>query len=253
MVDFISEVQEELRKDDYNRWLRKYGPFVGLLVVLIVAITGYIQWQDYQAKQIADETSYGFIETVRSIDQDKGVAIQEFKSLAEKSPEGYTWVSLKRAAELELESGNADKALIIYDEAAKVLTSERHSQLAQLKAGYIVTSQGDYDSAIKRLEPLTLKDQPYEYLARELLGFVHSKNGDIQSARSQFLYIERDVSAPPNLVKRAKQHLIVLNKGGAETIELQPTTVEPEKSMQSDVPTTSDTSGETPTETQDDD
>jgi len=33
VVDFIGEVQEELRKDDYNRWLRKYGPYLAGLIV----------------------------------------------------------------------------------------------------------------------------------------------------------------------------------------------------------------------------
>ena len=39
MVDFINEVEEELRKDDYNRLLKKYGPLIGAVLSLIVAGT----------------------------------------------------------------------------------------------------------------------------------------------------------------------------------------------------------------------
>ncbi len=249
MVDFISEVQEELRKDDYNRWLRKYGPYVGALIVLIIGITGYIQWQEYKAEETANETSYGFIETVKSIDQNAASAIDGFKSISATSPDGYAWLSLKRAAELELSNGNAQEALAIYDRAAKTISSKRHVQLAQLKAAYIVTSQADYDSAISRLEPLTAKDEPYEYLARELLGFAYKQNGDVQKARSQFTYIERDPGASETLVARAKQHLIDLNQ--QEAINAQSDAGEmPSENIQQPDASDAEMVNEVPTETQ---
>jgi len=41
VVDFINEVEEELRKDEYNRLLRRYGPFyyrllLSLLLLLVL-------------------------------------------------------------------------------------------------------------------------------------------------------------------------------------------------------------------------
>ena len=212
MVDFISEVQEELRKDDYNRWLKKYGPLLAVLVALVVAGTGYLQWRDYQATLAANATSFDFIETVDLIDTDKAKAIDEFKSLSETVPEGYAGLSLLRAAELELSNNNADKALILFDQASKVFSRNRHSHLSQLKAGYIVASQGDYDGVISRMTPLIVEGEPFEFLARELVGFSYKQKGDLQSARSHFSAIELDLSAPESLVERAKQNLILINQ-----------------------------------------
>jgi len=33
VVDFINEVEEELRKDEYNRLLRRYGPYILAVIV----------------------------------------------------------------------------------------------------------------------------------------------------------------------------------------------------------------------------
>ena len=212
MVDFISEVQEELRKDDYNRWLKQYGPYLAVIIVLIVGGTGFIQWNNYKTEELANQTSYEFIETVKTVDADKAQAIQNFKTMSETAPEGYAGLALLRAAELELSNGNAEEALAIFDEAATVFSRKRHSQLAQLKAGYIVASQGDYEGVIARMTPLMEKDEPYEYLARELVGFAYKQQGDLQSAKGHFSAIEVDPGAPDSIVKRAEQNLILIEQ-----------------------------------------
>lgn len=243
MVDFISEVQEELRKDDYNRWLKKYGPLLAVLVVLVVAGTGYLQWRDYQATLKANATSFDFIKTVDSIDTDKVGAIEDFKAMSATVPEGYAGLSLLRAAELELSSDNADKALVLFDQAASVFSRKRHSHLAQLKAGYIVASQGDYDGVISRMTPLIVEGEPFEFLARELIGFAYKQKGDLQTARSHFSAIELDLSAPESLVARAKKNLILLNQEASMPAENG--TVAPETAPQ-DMEQPDDAEGVTP-------
>ena len=52
MVDFINEVEEELRKDDYNRLLKKYGPAIGIVLFLIIAGTGFLEYKKYAADKI---------------------------------------------------------------------------------------------------------------------------------------------------------------------------------------------------------
>jgi len=127
VVDFISEVQEELRKDDYNLWLRKYGPYVAALIVLIVAFTGYLQWKEYNAERVSENTSYDFIEVVENIDQDKSTAAAQFVKLSDTAPSGYAGISLLRAAELELNNGNTDQAVALLDQAAQTFTRRRHA------------------------------------------------------------------------------------------------------------------------------
>lgn len=222
MVDFISEVQEELRKDDYNLWLRKYGPYVAALIVLIVAFTGYLQWKEYNAERVSENTSYDFIEVVENIDQDKSTAAAQFVKLSDTAPSGYAGISLLRAAELELNNGNTDQAVALLDQAAQTFTRRRHADLAKLKAGYILADQGDYDAVIARMEPLTANNAPYQYLARELLAFGAKQSGDIQSARKHYSFIETNPGAPETIVRRAQQNLILLNQTQTQPTETEP-------------------------------
>ena len=57
MVDFITEVEEELRKDDYNRLLKKYGPFIALVLFLIVAGAAFIEWRKYSNDKTAQQVA----------------------------------------------------------------------------------------------------------------------------------------------------------------------------------------------------
>jgi len=57
VVDFINEVEEELRKDDYNRLLKKYGPLIGVVLFLIIAGTGYIEYKKYADDKKAQAVS----------------------------------------------------------------------------------------------------------------------------------------------------------------------------------------------------
>lgn len=211
MVDFISEVQEELRKDDYNRWLKKYGPYLGGLIVLIVAGTGYYQWNLHQKQVTSEKFSYEFIEIVDSVDADKAGAVSSFRDLSDSAPSGYAGISLLRAAELELSNGNKEQAVVLLDKAAATLPKKRHVQLAQLKAAFIVSGLGNFEDVKRRLEPLAVKDEPYQYLARELLAHAATQTGDLQMARMQLSYIENSPGAPETIANRAKQTLMLMN------------------------------------------
>ncbi len=244
MVDFISEVQEELRKDDYNLWLKKYGPYLAALIVLIVAGTALFQWREYRAEQVSESTSYDYIEVVDSIGDDKTGAVAKFTTLSQNAPDGYAGISLLRAAELELENGNKEKAVAFFDDAATKFSKKRHIQLAQLKAGYILAGLGKFEDVKSRIEPLTQKDEPYQYLARELMAYAAQETNDLKTARMHLSYIETSPGAPESIVRRAKQNLLILNTSASDA-----TTAPTETEMTSPAEPGDDTES-APTETE---
>ena len=172
MVDFISEVQEELRKDDYNRFLKKYGPFLLGLIVAAIMATGYLEWKKSTDDKRARATSAAYIAAgTKAEEGNVDLAIREFLAISDQAPTGYSGLSLMRAAELELERGDTQRAIGLLDQAASIFENPRHAQLAQIKAAYILAGDGRYDDVRVRVASLAEKDQPYEYLARELAGF----------------------------------------------------------------------------------
>ncbi|WP_371397086.1 tetratricopeptide repeat protein [Fretibacter rubidus] len=216
MVDFINEVEEELRKDEYNRLLKKFGPLIVAVIVAIIAATGYMEWQKSSADRMARAVSVAYVQAGEKANAGNTQgAIVDFIAISEKSPAGYAGLSLMRAAALELEAGNRDRAVSLFDQAASVFEKPRHKQLAQLKAGYILAGDGRYDDVRSRMAPLAAQDQPYEDLARELLGFAAMRSGDMGAAREQFSYLDSIPGVLDTVQARASQYLSLMKTDDA--------------------------------------
>jgi len=212
VVDFINEVEEELRKDDYNRLLKKYGPAIGLGLFLIVAGTGFIEYRQYAAEKKAQAVSAIYTMADKSLDSgQKDEAVSAFVDLGETGPDGYGGLALMRAAAIRQDQGDVAAAVRFFDQAAGRFDTPRHKQLAQLKAAYLLADQGAYSDVVARLDPLIISDAPYEYLARELMGFAHSQSGNEQAAREQFAFLTSIPGVPATVKQRAEQSMALMN------------------------------------------
>jgi len=211
VVDFINEVEEELRKDEYNVLLRRYGPYLLGVVIAIVAATGFLEWRKGVKDRAARATSAAFVQANDlAAAGDTEMAARQFLAIADKAPEGYAGISVLRAAAIELDAGNTSKAVALFDRAASIFTSGRHKQLAQLKAAYILANEGQYADVSNRIETLAAKDAPYEFLARELKGFVAMKSGDLGIARQEYSYLSTVPGVPETIQQRADQSLSLM-------------------------------------------
>lgn len=216
MVDFINEVEEELRKDEYNRLLKKFGPLLIAIVAAIIAGTAYLEWRKSADDKAARATSYAYVQASKlASDGNTEGAIANFLAISEDAPSGYAGLSLMRAAALELRAGERAQAVALFDRAAQVFEKPRHIQLAQIKAAYILTSDGHYDDVRSRLGMLAQADQPYEYLSRELLGFAAMQSGDMSAAREQFSYLDTIPGVTDSVAARAGQYLSLMSVDAA--------------------------------------
>ena len=211
MVDFINEVEEELRKDDYNRLLKKYGPIIGVVLFLIVAGAGYIEYRKYTDDKKAQVVSAVYTAADKQLDEGRpDDAVAAFVDLGASGPEGYAGLSLMRAAAILQDQGDAPGAVRYFDQAAEKFSTARHKQLAQLKAAYLLADQGAYADVIGRVAPLAETEAPYEFLARELLGYAHAESGDESSAREQFAYLTSVPGVPATVKQRAEQSMALM-------------------------------------------
>ena len=216
MVDFINEVEEELRKDDYNRLLKKYGPAIGIVLFLIIAGTGFLEYKKYAADKKAQAVSAIYTAADKQLDEgSQDQAVAAFIDLGATGPEGYAGLSFMRAAAIREDQGDALGAVRLFDKAAEVFTIPRHKQLAQLKAAYLLADQGAYSDVVGRVTPLAETEAPYEFLARELLGYAHAESGDQVSAREQFAYLTSIPGVPETVKQRAEQSMALIGAKAA--------------------------------------
>lgn len=212
MVDFINEVEEELRKDDYNLLLKKYGPAIGVVLFLIVAGTGFLEFRKYSADKKAQAVSAVYTAADTKLDNGQADdAVSAFADLGETGPEGYAGLSFMRAAAILEDKGDVGGAVRYFDQAAEKFSTPRHKQLAQIKAAYLLADQGAYSDVIERVTPLAETEEPYEFLARELLGFAYSESGNVSSAREQFAYLTSVPGVPATVKQRAEQSMALMS------------------------------------------
>ncbi len=211
MVDFISEVEEELRKDDYNKFLRKYGPFIIGLLVAIVGYVGFLEWREYSETRTARAAAASYItadDLLQNGQPDQARAA--FLALADKAPDGYAGLSLMRAAVISTDAGNAAEAVRLYDAASARFDIPRHSELAQLKSAYVLANEGAWDDVERRAKAIAQDGAPYEYLARELSASAALNLGNTALARERFNYLANVPGVPETVARRAQQALTLI-------------------------------------------
>ena len=219
MVDFITEVQEELRKDDYNRWLKRFGPYVVGLTVAALGIVGYVEWKEAADARDARSLSLAYTDASELAAQDPTQGIRVFEDVAGLTEKGYGGLALMRAAALSVEQGERMEAVRQLDEAATRFDAPRHAHLARLKAAYILAADGRSNDAETRLQGLTERGAPYEYLARELSAYNALALGNETRARQEFTYLSTIPGVLQSVAERSQQTLSLLDAGAAAEIE----------------------------------
>jgi hypothetical protein len=125
-----------------------------------------------------------------------------------------------RAAILASEAGNDAEAIRLYDAASDRFDLERHSQLAALKAAYIVANRGDWGDVEQRASSLAAQDAPYEFLARELLATALLNQGQTERARSEFAYLDTVPGVPQTVSRRAEQALVLMSNDASASMSV---------------------------------
>lgn len=212
MVDFINEVEEELRKDKYNDLLKKFGPLIVTIIVAIVAVAGYVEFKKYTDGVEARKASASFVAADKLAESgDLQAGIDKFVALAEVAPEGYAGLSYSRAAALKIQLGDLAGAVSLLDRASAAFTKPVHKDLAGLKAAYILMDEGRYDDVTARASLLAVDKAPYADLAKELLAHAALQSGDEEAARTQFTYLSNVPGVLNGVKARAEQSLLLLN------------------------------------------
>ena len=213
MTEIFREVDEELRRDNWQKLWQRYGKYGIAFVVLIVAAAALnVGWRDYQLRQqrSSSETFLAALELAKSDRIPE--ALSEFAVLKEDGAGGYAILAQFRQAALRSENGDTDTAVEIYDRIAE--DSSQDDLLRELATLYSVILQselGDAAALIARLEAVAKDGRPWRYSAREAIAVLNMRLGETAKARDAFIALVDDLEAPRNLRARAAEMLRVLD------------------------------------------
>ena len=211
MVDIFDEVDEELRAENAQKLLKRYGGVIAAAVFLVVgAAAGWQGWHWWQAKQDAAAAS-AFVSAAAATDS--AVALDPaarakltnaFDVLATGAPEGYRTLARLRAAALKADSGDMNGAAALWDQVAgDGSVDPLLRDLATLIWAQRQIDQGDPARLEARLKPLTEPGNPWRALAREQLALLDMRQGHTDAARTALRKLSLDVTAPAGVRSRA--------------------------------------------------
>ncbi len=216
MADVFNEVDEELRREHYQKLWKKYGKYViTLAAVIVLGTAGSVGWKEYRiATRESESTRFmTAVQLIESGEQVKGAAA--LAALAEDAGAGYRALARLRQAAALRQIGDHSVALSVYDRLASDGGVDQHLRdLARLLGAQALLELGTAnDQVATRLGPLLKDDNPWRHSARELRGALALQEGDLETAKREFTSLADDLSAPPGIRARAAELLAAVEHG----------------------------------------
>lgn len=204
---FVREVDENLRRDQAQEFMKKHGPWiVGAALLFLAAIAGWIYWQDRQATQAEAQT-----EQLSSIMTGIGAgqaanADRQLEPLTGSDADGVRAAARLTRAAVALEKADRKTAIAEYralmdDEGL----AQPYRDLANVRATALEFDQMKPQDVIARLEPLAVAGNPWFGSAGELTAMAMLKQGRKSEAGRLFAAIAADSQVPGSIRSRAVQ------------------------------------------------
>jgi hypothetical protein len=205
VTDIFNEVDEEVRREQLKKLWERYGNyFIGLCILIVVAVGAWRGYQWWEARQAA-QSGAAFEQAVSLAEAGKHQEAEAaFAKLASDGTAGYRVLArLRQAAELALTDRKA--AVGAYDAiAADNSAGQVIEDLAAARAGILLVDTAPYSEMRTRLEPLTAADRTFRHTAREILALSAWKSGDIAAARRWTDMIMNDPQTPAGTRSRTE-------------------------------------------------
>lgn len=204
---FIEEVTEEVRRDKFYAFLKKYG-WIGIAAV--IALVGGAAYNEYSKSQMRAQAEATGDALTAALGAESSEARAE--ALAQVPAEGDARVvaAMLRAGEL-FNAGDVKSALAaLAPLAADDMLDPVFRDLAVLKTAMIGASEISPEDRISQLAGIASPGAPYRLLAEEQIAAAQAEMGDVQAAVEGYRAISQDVGASNGLRRRAAQMIVAL-------------------------------------------
>jgi hypothetical protein len=210
--DIFHEVDEDLRRENFEKLWARYGKYVIALAVLcVLATAGWWRWQDYRERQRqAEGARYATALDLARQGKDKDAA-DAFAALAQQSGAGRATLARLEEGTVKAHAGDVPGALAAYDALANDGAADPvYRDVATLLAAQLELQGGDAKAVIAKLAPLTAATSPWHPTALELTALAQLKSGDKAAARTTYQRVADDLAAPQDLRARAAEMVAAL-------------------------------------------
>jgi hypothetical protein len=201
--DIFTEVDEEVRREQLKKLWERYGNYVAAAAFLVVAAVAAWRAYDYWETRRAAEAGAAYDAAAQLADEGKhNEAEAAFAKLVTDGTAGYRVLARLREAG-EIADRDPKAAVAAYDRIAGETTGQPLvSELAAIRAAFLLVDTAKLDEMAQRLEPLAQPSGTFRHTARELLALAAWRNGDIAALRRWSEAAKNDPEAPSGVRSR---------------------------------------------------
>jgi hypothetical protein len=204
---FLREVDDELRREQMGRFMKRYGwLLVAAALLVLAAIGGWIWWQARvaAAAEAEGETLVAALDSLEA--GNRSAAAPKLAALAGSDLPGYRAAALFARANGQTAAGNAPAAIA----TLRAIAADQGLDETYRQAALIRQTQLEFDSlppqqVVQRLRPLARPGGPWLGSAGEMLGVAYLKMHRPDLAGPVFASVGRDENVPPSIRTRAIQ------------------------------------------------
>jgi hypothetical protein len=204
---FVREVDENLRRDQFRDFFKRYGNLlIAALVLFLVASGGFIWWQQHQVERSAAQ-----VEQLSDIYRDIGAgnlasAPKQLDELAKSRNTSVRASALFTRAALAIQQNDLKLATATYrDAAADDSLPKPYRDAALIRQTALEFDQLQPQQVISRLQPLAKPGDPWFGTAGEMTALALIRQGKNQEAGRLFAAIAKDKNVPDATRERSLQ------------------------------------------------
>jgi hypothetical protein len=204
---FYREVDEELRRDQLTGTWQRYGKWIILgVILLLAALAGFLYWQNQKQEQAGKQG-----ETITAVLDDIQAgktkdAVPRLETLAKEGTPGYRAAALLTKADLALTEGNDAAAVAAFKSVAEDGDlPEPYRELALIRQTAIEFDRLQPAIVIQRLQALAVAGNPWFGSAGEMVALSHLKQQRPQEAARIFAAMAKDETIPASIRSRSVQ------------------------------------------------
>lgn len=214
MSDIFREVEEEVRREQYEQLWKKYGDYViAVAALLVIGVAGYQLWRYYDARQRA-YASDEYQAAQSLLDSNKPVdAAAAYARLSKDAPSGYAQISQMQAADALLAAGKKNEAVAVYKQI-EGSGDPMLGAVARIRIGWAIVEEAPRLELETLLAPLTDATSPWKTMAREILAYSDYHMGATKQALGAYEALASDKDAPMGVRQRADAMATFLKGGG---------------------------------------
>jgi hypothetical protein len=210
--DIFREVEEDVRRERFEKLWKAYGIYaIAALVLLFAGIGGWQVWQRHELQE-RQKFSDSFLAAQRI--SNPQTAASTFADLARTAPKGYGAVARLSQAGAMFASGQRGGAIDLYKQIAKD-DSGPIGSVARLRAAWALAESASRTELAELLKPLDQPGNAWRPSAREVLAYADYRAMDTKSALTKYNELALAPESPNGLRARARAMADFLRNGGA--------------------------------------